>query len=305
MRLRVATCQFPVSGNPRANAAHVKRLMHQAKQRGARVAHFAECSLAGYAAADLPSYRGYDWPALRAACEEVFEYAGKLGIWLVVGSAHPLSRGRKPHNSVYVVNDGGRLIDRYDKRFCAGDRKEKTVDLAHYTPGDHYAVFDIDGVRCGVMICYDFRFPELFRAYKKRGVDLLFHSFHAGNIPKRRLRELQRDVGKANHRFNAGTTLPAITMPATLQAMAGNSYLWISAANTSARESLWPSLFVRPDGVVTGRLRRNVSGVLISEVDTKADWYDSTEAWRDRAIGGRLHSGTLVRDPRSKRRRSL
>ena len=56
------------------------------------------------------------------------------------------------------------------------------------------------------------------------------------------------------------------------------------APNTSARESLWPSLFVRPDGIVTGRLRRNVSGVLISEIDTESEIYDSTVAWRDRAI---------------------
>jgi hypothetical protein len=56
---------------------------------------------------------------------------------------------------------------------------------------------------------------------------------------------------------------------------------------------------VRADGITTGRLRRNVPGVLISAVDTGQDLYDSTAAWRERAMTGTLHSGTLVSDPRS------
>jgi deaminated glutathione amidase len=61
---------------------------------------------------------------------------------------------------------------------------------------------------------------------------------------------------------------------------------------------------VRPDGVVTGRLRRNTAGVLISELDTEEQIYHSTVAWRERAMGGTLHSGTLV-DERSRDRTKL
>jgi deaminated glutathione amidase len=62
---------------------------------------------------------------------------------------------------------------------------------------------------------------------------------------------------------------------------------------------------VRPDGVVTGRLRRHAPGILISEVDTDAGIDDSTVAWRERAMDGVLHSGTLVRDERSEARTRL
>ncbi|MBN6040103.1 hypothetical protein [Amycolatopsis sp. 195334CR] len=44
--------------------------------------------------------------------------------------------------------------------------------------------------------------------------------------------------------------------------------------------------------------------MLISEVDTDAVLYDSTAQWRDRAMNGVLHSGTLVDDPRSRSRTS-
>jgi hypothetical protein len=76
-------------------------------------------------------------------------------------------------------------------------------------------------------------------------------------------------------------------------------------SNTSAKESCWPSFFMRPDGVVTGKLRRNVPGVLISDVDPRKKYYDSTVLWRERAMRGVFHSGKLLRDPRSKARTRL
>jgi predicted amidohydrolase len=189
--------------------------------------------------------------------------------------------------------------------FCAGGRSGKTGDLAHYTPGDHFSVFTIRGISCGVLICHDYRYPELYREYKRRGVQVMFHSFNAGNMTAKRFREIEEQVGARFHKLNRGTTLPAITMPATTQAAAASSHLWISCSNTSARESCWPSFFVRPDGVITGRLRRNRSGILISEVDTKEVLYDSTAAWRERAMSGVFHSGDLVRDDRSENRTSF
>jgi hypothetical protein len=73
----------------------------------------------------------------------------------------------------------------------------------------------------------------------------------------------------------------------------------LSCPNSSAPQSCWPAFFVRADGITIGRLRRNVSGVLVSTVDTGQDLYDSTAAWRERAMAGDLHSGTLASDPRS------
>ncbi len=305
MKLTVATCQFPVGANACHNARYVLRQMKIAKARGAHVAHFCEGSLSGYAGRDFASFRGFDWERLEVCTKHVLQQARRLGLWVSLGSSHRLSGRHKPHNSAYVVDDRGRLVDRYDKLFCAGDRAGRTLDLAHYSPGNHFAVFRIRGVRCGVLICHDYRYPELYREYKRRGVQLVFHSYHAGNATRRELASLRRDVGARHHRHNRGTTLPEITMPATMQADAANNFVWISCSNTSAPESCWPAFFVRPDGVITGRLRRNRPGVLISEVDTRAKLYDSTVAWRDRVLRGVLHSGKIVRDRRSDDRTRL
>ncbi len=113
---------------------------------------------------------------------------------------------------------------------------------------------------------------------------------------------MREQVGDSLQRLNPRATSSGITMPATMVGEASNNHVWISCPNSSTRESCWPNFFVRPDGVVTGRLRRHTAGVLVSEVDTDEEIYDSTVAWRDRAMDGVLHSGTLVRDGRSDER---
>jgi len=303
--LTVATCQFPVSHDISKNRRYVIRYMRQARENGADVVHFCEGALSGYAGVDFGSFDEFDWALLESSTRQIFEAARDIGIWVLLGSSHRLSRRHKPHNSVYVINDHGEIIDRYDKRFCAGDRSGKTGDLSHYTPGDYCCVFKIRGIRCGVLICYDYRYPEVYREYKRKSVDVLFHSFHAGHIAPKRLGEMQNAIGRENFRFNNGTTYPEITMPATMQAAAASNHLWISCSNTSARESCWPAFFVRADGVVTGRLRRNTSGILMSTVNPNRPLYDSTHSWRDRAMRGVLHSGRTVRDARSRNRRAL
>ena len=108
--------------------------------------------------------------------------AAELHVWVVLGSAHRLGDGHKPHNSLYVIDDRGRLVDRYDKRFCSGDPDGTTGDLAHYTPGDHPTIWEVDGVRCGALVCYDVRFPACTVKPRRHGVELILHSFHAGNV---------------------------------------------------------------------------------------------------------------------------
>jgi deaminated glutathione amidase len=305
MKLTVATCQFPTSSDVRSNLAHVLDQMRTARARGADVAHFPEACLSGYAGIDMPSHAGFDWSLLGAAVRDVLALAAELRLWVVLGSAHRLGGANKPHNSLYIIDAQGRVADRYDKRCCSGDASGTTGDLAHYSPGNHFSVFEINGVRCGAQICVDCRYPELYRGYKRRGVQLMFHSFHAGHIGPEDFAAREALVGPENHALNPATTLPGITQPAMMHAAAGGNHMWISCPNSSAYRSCWSSFFVRPDGVVTGRLNLHETGVLLSLVDTDERFYASTAAWRDRAMDGVLHSGTLVHDPRSDDRTAI
>jgi deaminated glutathione amidase len=292
--LTVATCQFPVSADIGQNAGWITRQMHQAARQGARVAHFPEGALSGYAGTDFQTFTGYDWDALDRATGRVRERAAELGIWVVTGSAHRFSDLSAPHNSLYVISDGGQVTERYDKRFLGG------TDLDHYSPGNHFATWTTDGIRCGALICYDYRFPELYRHYVTLDVQLMFHSFHAANASPQQVATIGAAIGTQYAPLNPAATLtyPGVTMPAVMTASAACNNMWISCPNSSAPESLWPAFFVRSDGITTGRLERNIPGVLISAVDTGQDLYDSTGPWRRRAITGVLHSGELAKDDR-------
>jgi len=302
MKLAIATCQFPTSGDIAANLGFVLHLMREAKAQGGDVAHFPEACLSGYAGSDIESNAHIGWPQLAEAVRAVMALAGALRLWVVLGSAHRLTSPHKPHNSLYIIDDGGRLIERYDKRFLSGDTTGTTGDLAHYSPGDHFTIVDIKGVRCGALICVDCRYPELYRGYKRLGVELMFHSFHAAHIEPARWRAMEAEIGGENLALNPATTFPGITQPAMMHAAAGSNHMWISCPNSSAGRACWPSFFLRPDGVITGRLAPHETGVLISQVDTDVSFYDSTVAWRQRAMDGILHSGELVTDARSKDR---
>lgn len=278
--LRVATCQFAVGADVRRNARLLRSQMRQAKRRRADIAHFPECALCGYPGADRKSLNDLDWSVLKAESESVCRLARELRLWVVFGSAHRLTGRRRPHNSLYVIDSRGRIVDRYDKRFCTG------ADLKHFSPGDHFVAFNVNGVRCGLLICYDVRFPELYREYRKRGVQCLFQSFH-------------------NARGKKGPTIWTAIMRRTVQAHAGINYFWVSANNSSAYYQSWPSIFVRPDGTVARSLRFHRAGVIVNAVDVRRKLYDASGAFRARAMRGVLHSGRLVRDPRSRNRRAL
>ena len=287
----IATCQFPVSGDIRANLGYIERHLRQARKRRADVVHFSECALSGYARLDFKSFAGYDWTLLDEATQRVMDLARELRLWVILGSNRRLTGRHKPHNCLYVINDRGKIADRYDKLFCASDADRTGGDLAHYTPGDRFVLCTIRGVRCGFLICHDSRYPEVFREYQRMGAQLIFHSFHNGHYPKAFV--------------DRYSNLWASVVPALMQSAAACNHLWFSVNNTTRRESCWGSFMVQPDGLIMGQLPRHRTGLLISKIDPKAKYWDPSAPWRSRAIAGGRHSGKCMRDPRSQDKTGL
>ena len=164
-------------------------------------------------------------------------------------------------------------------------------DLSHYSPGNQFVVFQVNGVRCGLQICHDFRYPELYREYKRRDVQLMFHSYHNGGMTPEKKREYQDVWG--------------VLVRATMQTYAASNFMWISVNNTARRESSGSSFVVQPDGLISGRLPLHRAGVLVTTIDTEAPFYDASKEWRSRAMSGVFHSGSPVEDPRSEDRTCL
>lgn len=277
-KLVIASCQFPISANISENYEWIKNQIIEAKLKKADVVHFPECALSGYPGVDLKTIENFDWNKLHEATDSVLSLAKQLKVWVLLGSIHRLSNGVKPHNSLYVINSDGGIVDRYDKRFCTGG------DLKYFSPGDHFVNFELNGVNCGLLICYDVRFPELYREYKKLETDIIFQSLY-------------------NARQKKGSIHPII-MPITAQARAATNFFYMSLTNSSATES-WPCHFITPDGLIQNKLTTNVPAVLISKVDLSEKFYDASRQFRENAINGILNSGETVQDPYSKNRTSI
>lgn len=285
-KLRVATCQFSVEADVDHNCRWILKQIDQAADQHAQIAHFSECALSGYAGVDIPNIAALDWDQLTGATREIQKAARRRKIWVLLGSTHRLSGGHKPHNSVYVIDARGHIVGRYDKRYCTGEcRREPTMDLSYYSPGNHFTTFRVGGVMCGILICYDYRFPELYRHYKRMGVDVIFQSFHNA-----------RSTVVADPKYNIWKTI----VPATMSCRAAENYFWISANNSTARPSRWASFAVRPDGQIVGRLELHRPGLLITEMKVGRGYFDAAGPWRETTMNGQLHSGKLIEDPRSK-----
>jgi predicted amidohydrolase len=182
-------------------------------------------------------------------------------------------------------------VDRYDKRFCTGKGgKRPTLDLCHYTPGNRDVTFQIKGITCGIGICYDYRFPELFRGLKRLGVQVLFQSFHNA-----------RTSVVADPKYNIWRTI----VPATMQCRAAENHFWVSANNSTTRPSKWPSFAVAPDGRITGRLKLHRPGILVTDMAFDKEFFDAPGLWRERAMNQQLHSGELLAHPRTLDAKSL
>lgn len=284
-RLVLATCQFPVEADPDRNFRAVARQLRAARDRGAHLVHFSEACLSGYLGVELKSARQVDWERVRARLEDVRDLARRLRLWVVIGCNHRLTGRHRPHNSLYVIDATGRLVDRYDKMFCTGS-DANSGDLAHYSPGEAFVTFDLRGVRCGLLICHDFRYPELFRQYKRRGVHLMLVSFHNARMKPEKRKRYDVYVSTA------------------VQAAAASNFFAVSANNSCSRHA-WPSFVASAEGLVVSRASAHRPAVLVNAIDTRARLYDASAAWRDRCMRGVYHSGALVRDARSRNRQAL
>ena len=260
--LRVATCQFPVSGDLRRNGRQIRRFIGQAARRGAQIVHFSETALSGYPGGDFPDLVRYDWRSLDTECRAIADAAREKRIWVLLGSLLP-GRGRgRPTNSVLAIDPRGRIAARYDKRdLTPGDRK-------FFRPGRRPVVISVNRWRCGILICADIGSPWLFRQYRDLGVKILFHSFYnAGSVGAQDAARVPAwtDAGfRDEHCF---AWLSEI-MPGWIQARAVDHRLWILANNSSRPLSAWGTCIVRPDGRLAAQLGRHERGMLVQDIDS-------------------------------------
>lgn len=244
---RIAAIQMASGPNVEGNLHEAGRLVAMAAQQGAKLVALPE-----YFA--IMGMKDRDKVAVREAGgagpiqQFLSDTAKKHKIWLVGGSV-PLvaSVPGKVRNSCLLYDDNGKLVARYDKIHLFGldlgnehFHEETTIEA-----GGEVVVVDSPFGRLGLSVCYDLRFPELYRAMK--GVDIIL-------VPS----AFTETTGKVH--WETLIRARAIENLAYVLAPAQGGY------HVSGRETHGNSMIVDPWGVILDRLPRG-SGVVIAGVN--------------------------------------
>lgn len=181
MRIALATPRFPTGVDDAL--ATIERMAAEAARRGARIVCFPEAYLPGYRGLEW-SVADYDAAQQERALHVVAEVARSRRIGIVLGMEWigPVSNengcggavGR--HLAVGVFGPDGSLPGIQTK-----NQLDPTEDEL-YVPGRGRRLFEIDGLKFGVVICHEgFRYPETVRWAATRGAVIVFHPYLSGS----------------------------------------------------------------------------------------------------------------------------
>ncbi len=153
------------------------------KNKAANVAHGLE--LAKQAAKDhdlivLPEVwtTGYSLGHLEEAAEtsdasavlDALRSIAKENSCKILAGSVPMAHDGKIYNTSVAIDSKGEIVNMYDKVHLFGLFNEERF----FAPGNNFRAFELDGLCCGSTICYDLRFPELFRHLALQGAKIIF-----------------------------------------------------------------------------------------------------------------------------------
>ena len=159
------------------NLAAAARLLREAKDRGAEIACLPEnFSFIGLKDADKLQVAEADGTG--PVQDFLSKTARELKLWILGGST-PLKgdSDRRVANTSLLYDGAGKRVARYDKihlfDVTVPGRNERYLESKHVTAGESVVVADTPVGRLGMSVCYDMRFPELYRALVSRGAEWL------------------------------------------------------------------------------------------------------------------------------------
>jgi nitrilase len=176
-RTKVAAIQLASGSNVSANLLEAERLAERAAKQGAELIVLPEnFAFMGRTCGDANALR--EEPGVGPLQGFLSQLAKRLGVWLVGGTI-PLEaeHAAKWRSACTIYDKHGRQVARYDKQHLFDvnlvESDEQFIESEAIEPGDRVVVIDSPIGRLGLSVCYDLRFPELYRAMVDRGVEII------------------------------------------------------------------------------------------------------------------------------------
>ncbi|MBZ9889251.1 carbon-nitrogen hydrolase family protein [Mesorhizobium sp. BR1-1-3] len=247
---KAAAIQMRSGESPERNAADLERLVREAASLGATYIQTPEMTgaLIRDKEARAALFTSEDKDIVVATARRL---AKELGIFLHIGSTAILRADGKLANRALLFGPDGAALAAYDKIHMFDvdlDNGESWRESAAYEPGTEAVVTDIEGAKLGFAVCYDLRFPQLFRAEALAGADLL-------SVPA----AFTRQTGEAHWHV-------------LLRARAIENGAYVVAAaqgglHEDGRETYGHSLIVDPWGRIIAEAAHDEPAVIVAEID--------------------------------------
>lgn len=250
MTMKVAAVQMRSGVDPAGNADDMARLVRDAAARGAIYVQTPE--MTGMLQRDRKAAR----EVLRGEADDLIVetargLAAELGIFLHIGSTAIARDDGKIANRSFLFSPQGDLISTYDKIHMFDvdlDNGESWRESSAYEPGTVSKVVELPFAKLGMSICYDLRFPQLFRAQAMAGAKIL-------TVPA----SFTRQTGEAH--WEILLRARAIENGAFLVAAAQ------AGVHEDGRETYGNSLIIDPWGRILARGGDAGEEVLVAEID--------------------------------------
>ncbi|MDM9627167.1 carbon-nitrogen hydrolase family protein [Rhizobium sp. S152] len=253
MTFKAAAIQMCSGVDPQGNAEAMARLVREAAAKGATYVQTPE--MTGMLQRDRTAAKA----VLRDESNDIIvqtasELARELGIHMHVGSTAIALEDGKMANRGYLFGPDGKILNRYDKIHMFDvdlDNGESWRESAAYRPGSEARVVSLPFAQMGFAICYDVRFPALFRAQAVAGAEVM-------TVPA----AFTRQTGEAHWEI-------------LLRARAIENGMFVIAAaqagvHEDGRETFGHSMIIDPWGRVLASAGATGEAIVVAEIDPAA-----------------------------------
>lgn len=231
--LRLGACQFAVTGDIKYNIRKIEDAIYRASELHVDLLAFPECALTGYPPINLTHVKP-DFSKINAEIDRIRCMVNKTGVACLVGSVAE-EQGKQYNRSYFIIPGGSAQY--YDKRILGG------WDAEYFCEGKNKGIFTWKEYRFAVRICFEIRFPELFREIYREECDFIVAQFYDTSVTD-------------NPEYYS-------IIRSHLSTRAAENLTPILSVNTNSPFQEAPTAFVDSDGIIMDEAARGTDTILI------------------------------------------
>lgn len=242
--MRVGIYQFAMADSLRENMTHIQSAVTEAARKGVDLLVLPECAITGYPQAEPFTIREIDFHEVEYTRYDLEKLATDNDLCILAGTAE--NAEGKYYNCAVLATPGKKAVTLYRKRALWG------WDIENFSPGEiDEGVFEINGFRIGVRICFEVRFPEYFRELYRKNVDCVIVMFSDTSEED----SMERyDLIKSH-----------------LKTRTVENILPFVSVNNAATYQTAPTAVIDHDGIVVSELPRHEERLLVYDLEKPTD----------------------------------